>query len=107
MLSPDEKKAQIWIHEDHDSPLARQEGGGLRAGIFLLDGRYHVAAHTSPFERRLRERGALHVADLVVDPDPAERAALSGGTQMGPAPGLSPLGRWEAAAAFRPALHPN
>lgn len=107
MFSPDEKKVQIWIDENHDSPLARQEGGGLRAGIFLLDGRYHVAAHASPAGIRLRAEGALHVANLVVDPGPGDRAALSGGTQVEAAPALAPLGRREAAAVFSPTLHPN
>lgn len=78
MPLPEEKNRHVWIYEDHDSPVARK-GLGACAGIFLLEGRYHVAAHTSPFERRLRERGALHVANLFFEPDPREEAALSGG----------------------------
>jgi|GEM_PF-3913934 len=101
MLSRDEKKAHVWIHEDHDSPLAREEGAGLRAGIFLLEGRYHVAAHSSPFGRRLVERGALHVANLVVDPTPAEQAALSGGACLEPKAQVAPLGGRE----MLPVLH--
>lgn len=109
MASRDEKDALIWVHQDHDSPLARERGEGLRAGIFLLDGRCHVAAHGSPAASRLRERGALHVANLVVDPGTADRAALSGGSspEAPPAPELRPLRRREAARTFGAPAHPN
>lgn len=109
MPLPNEKNAYVWIEEDRDSPLARRPGDGLRAGIFLLSGRYYVAAHTSPLEERLRREGALHVANLVTDPGPAERAALSGGSraEAPPPPALRAVERRRAGEVFRGDPHRN
>ena len=67
MLSPDEKNAHIWVDEDRDSPLAREQGGELRGGFFLLEGCVHIVARTSHAERRLIERGAIHFADVIFE----------------------------------------
>jgi len=45
----------------------------LGAGIFLLNGRTHLAGHSSPAERMLLDRGALLVASVRFDRDPDER----------------------------------
>jgi hypothetical protein len=45
----------------------------LGAGIYLLDGRTHMAGHSSPAERALLERGAMLVASVRFDRDPHER----------------------------------
>jgi hypothetical protein len=39
----------------------------LGAGIYFLDGRTHLAGHSSPAERALVERGALLVASIRFD----------------------------------------
>jgi hypothetical protein len=46
---------------------AREPALGAPAGIFLLDGEYHVAAYTSRAETRLVARGALLVASVHFD----------------------------------------
>jgi hypothetical protein len=50
------------------------KGAGHPAGIYHLDGRIHFAAHQSPAEAALRERGALLVASVRFDRDPLEAA---------------------------------
>ena len=67
MLFPDKKNAHIWVDEDRDSPLAREQGDELRAGFFLLQGRVHIVARTSHAERRLLDRGAIHFADVTFE----------------------------------------
>lgn len=108
MLSPDEKKALVWIDDEHDSPLARERQGVERAGIYLLEGRFHVAAHTSPAALRLRERGALHVADLSWALRNAEWGSTGSGSLYSFAgAGFGALRPRDAVRAFRPAFHPN
>lgn len=68
----------------------------LGAGIYLLDGRTHLAGHSSPAERLLVERGALLVASIRFDPDPHEAAH--------PTRSVRVLGHREAASLF-PAPH--
>lgn len=63
----EDKDRHLWVEEDRHSPLARNRAVALRAGIFLLEGCVHFAAHTSPAERRLREAGALHFADVTFE----------------------------------------
>lgn len=63
----EDKDRHLWVEEDRHSPLVRHRSAGLRAGLFLLEGRVHFAAPTSPAERRLREAGALHFADVTFD----------------------------------------
>jgi hypothetical protein len=45
----------------------------LGAGIYLLEGRTHMAGHSSPAEQSLLERGALLVASVRFDREPHER----------------------------------
>jgi hypothetical protein len=54
--------------------LARTPGSLPDAGIYLLDGGFHVAAFGSRGERRLRDAGALLVARLGFGPDLREKA---------------------------------
>lgn len=51
-------------------PFRRRSGIPPRAGIFLLDGRFHVAAPGTDDEARLRDRGALEVAAVTLDASP-------------------------------------
>lgn len=44
--------------------IARHEKADAPAGVYLLDGDWHLAAHDSAAEVRLVERGALLVATL-------------------------------------------
>ncbi len=44
--------------------IARHEKADAPAGIYLLAGRWHLAAHDSFAETRLIDAGALHVATL-------------------------------------------
>jgi hypothetical protein len=68
-------------YEDVAPDVVRTPGSLPRAGIFLLDGGYHVAAHGSRAERRLLEDGALLVAHLRFDADPRETRYTGGGVQ--------------------------
>ena len=52
--------------------LAWTKGAGHPAGFYLLEGELHLAAHGSPAESWLLESGALHVANVRFDRDPAE-----------------------------------
>jgi hypothetical protein len=54
--------------------IAWSRGGDRAAGIFLLEGRCHIAAYDSSAARSLVERGALHVAGVRFDADPHERS---------------------------------
>lgn len=54
--------------------LSFADGDLLPAGLFLLDGRTHVAALRSPTERALLAAGALRIATVHFDPDPHERS---------------------------------
>jgi hypothetical protein len=67
-------------HQDRSASYAEERGVGARAGVFLLDGRYHVANHASRAERRLTEMGALRVATLVFDAGQARREVSGGAT---------------------------
>ncbi|MBV9773575.1 MAG: hypothetical protein JO040_06470 [Gemmatimonadetes bacterium] len=108
MLSSEDKKALVWIDDEHDSPLAREREGVERAGIYLLEGRFHVAAHTSPAAARLRERGALHVADLSwARRNPAWGTAGSGSLYSFAGADFAALRPRDAVRAFRPSFHPN
>ncbi|HEX2094998.1 MAG TPA: hypothetical protein VHG28_21545 [Longimicrobiaceae bacterium] len=78
---------------DQSAVFADERGVGPRAGIFLLDGRFHVANHWSRAERLLLDRGAVLVASLVFDGVEAERM-VSGGSRRPPgsrSPALHPL----------------
>lgn len=44
------------------------------AGIYFLDGACHIAAHRSPAETALTERGALLIAVLRFEPEPLDGA---------------------------------
>jgi hypothetical protein len=48
--------------------LANREKADAPAGVYLLDGDWHLAAHDSQAEERLIERGALLVATLTFTP---------------------------------------
>ena len=67
-------------YEDQSADYADQQGVGARAGVFLLEGRFHVAGHASLAERRLLDRGALLVATLSFDPVDGERLVSGGST---------------------------
>ena len=64
------------------------------AGIWLVDGRYEVAAYGSPAEASLLERGALLVAGVAFDRHHGERP-VTGDVLLDviPAAGLPKLGR--------------
>lgn len=66
------------LYGDHDPELAREQRLGLPAGIYLLDGSYHVAVYGTRTEQHLREAGALWVAGLVWDEEEAERSVAGG-----------------------------
>ncbi|HEX2203948.1 MAG TPA: hypothetical protein VHG91_11645 [Longimicrobium sp.] len=73
-----------FLYEDEDrlADYAQERRLGAPAGIFLLDGGFHVANHGSRAALKLLDRGALLVANLLFDPRSAERE-VSGGA---PAP---------------------
>jgi hypothetical protein len=48
--------------------LTRRERADAPAGVYLLDGAWHLAAHDSAAEDRLLELGALLVATLTFTP---------------------------------------
>jgi hypothetical protein len=43
------------------------------AGIYLLDGRTHLVGHRTHLEKRLLERGAMHIASVRFDDELEER----------------------------------
>ena len=92
-------KSDSTRHEDQVVSFAWTGGCGGGAGVFLLEGRCHVAAHRSHAERQLVERGALLVATLRFDRDPAEGSH--------PERAVRTLPSREAAARFRPASMHN
>jgi hypothetical protein len=57
---------------------------GLPAGIFVLDGRYHVANHGTGAALELLDLGAVLVADLLFDPAGAERLTAGGASRPVP-----------------------
>ena len=59
------------LKHDYEFPLdhfAQREKADAPAGVYLLDGTWHLAAHDSLAEDRLLERGALLVATLTFAP---------------------------------------
>ena len=54
-------------YEDRVQAPVRARGTLPAAGVYLCAGRFEVAAHHSPAERRLRELGALLVASVSFD----------------------------------------
>lgn len=72
------KPELLYEDEDRLADHAHERRLGAPAGIFLLDGGFHVANHGSRAALRLLDRGALLVADLLFDPRAAERE-VSGG----------------------------
>lgn len=98
--------------QDQSAYYAEERGVGARAGVFLLEGRYHVANHRSGAERRLLDGGALLVATLVFEPAEARRA-VSGGAgrpyafSAPPAPALAPLRPAQAVFALGSRPSPN
>ncbi|MEX1182792.1 MAG: hypothetical protein WEF86_06120 [Gemmatimonadota bacterium] len=53
--------------------INRTAGVGRPAGVYWLDGGSIIAGHDTPAEARLVAAGAVLVATLRFDPDPAER----------------------------------
>jgi len=70
--------------EQLDEVRRNEPGLGAPAGVFLMDGEFHVAALESRAARRLHAMGALLVAAVRFDP-PAARA-LHGGSREGTPP---------------------
>jgi hypothetical protein len=54
-------------HLDPQQERRREPGLGAPAGVFLLDGAYHVAGFASAAADRLHARGALLIAALRFD----------------------------------------
>jgi hypothetical protein len=66
-----------YFYEDRVHAPVRARGTLPAAGVYLWGGRFEVAAHHSPAERRLLEAGALLVASVSFDG--AQVPALTGG----------------------------
>ena len=63
--------SKMLLKHDYEWPidhLANREKADAPAGVYLLDGTWHLAAHDSPAEERLLDRGALLVATLTFTP---------------------------------------
>lgn len=93
--------------QDRSADYADERGVGSSAGVYLLDGRYHVAGPRSRAERRLLDGGALRVATLVFEPLEARRAVSGGSTRpyafsAPPVPRLAPLLPHHLAARLSP-----
>ena len=70
------------LKHEYEFPIdhfAQREKADAPAGVYLLDGRWHLAAHDSLAEDRLLERGALLVATLTFTPPtrPLDVAGIS------------------------------
>ena len=98
-MQREEKKSLIpdsHYEERRITPRWRQDAPPS-AGIFLLDGRFHVAAYGSVAEQRVREDGGLLVASLVFDGSHAERP-VRGAPVIEPLPSpLTAFGQQRAA----------
>jgi hypothetical protein len=68
-------------YEDRVQAPVRARGTLPAAGVYLAGGRYQVAAHHSPAERRLLDAGALLVANVTFDG--LQVPALTGGAARG------------------------
>ena len=78
MRSPLRDKDEFDSHyEDRVQAPVRARGTLPAAGLYLAGGRYEVAAHHTPAERRLLDAGALLIASVSVDG--LQVAALTGG----------------------------
>jgi hypothetical protein len=86
--------------QDPHSAFDTAQGVAPRAGIFLLEGRYHVAAPLTSAERRLLELGAIAVATVRFDGSHAERP-------LDPATLLRPLHMHDLAERMKPAFSRN
>jgi hypothetical protein len=77
-------------HADQDLAPRDEAGLGAPAGVFLLDGEYHVAAFRTRAAHRLAEQGALLVGALHFS---AQQASLAtdGGWKGDAGPWLRPL----------------
>lgn len=64
-------------YEDRADEISWARGTLPRSGVFLADGRYHVAPYHSLAARRLVDGGALLVASVSFDG--LQMAALTGG----------------------------
>lgn len=92
------KSDQIRLdYEELAYEYASEQRVGPPAGVFLLDGAFHVAVHGTRTALRLAERGALLVADLLFDPAHAARAVAGGAPAPAP-PRLRDVGAWTTAA---------
>ncbi len=90
--------------EDRSAFYAEERGVAPLAGVFLLEGRFHVANHGGRAERALLDRGALLVATLAFDPGDARRR-VSGGASRPPSArssGVLRVDPREAVSATRP-----
>lgn len=82
--------------QDRSADYADERGVGASAGVYLLEGRFHVAGERTRTEHRLVDMGALRVATLVFEPLEARRAVAGGSTRpyafsAPPVPRLAPL----------------
>jgi len=71
-------KQDFLIYEDQDALYRGERRLGERAGIYLLDGGFHVANHASRDALHLREAGAILVATLTFSESEAEREVGGG-----------------------------
>jgi hypothetical protein len=100
MRSPLRDKDEFDSHyEDRVQAPVRARGTLPAAGVYLAGGRFEVAAHHSPAERRLLEAGALLIASVSFDG--LQVAALTGGAARDPR--LADLVSVPAATAARDA----
>ncbi|HET6230826.1 MAG TPA: hypothetical protein VFE05_12205 [Longimicrobiaceae bacterium] len=87
--------------QDPHSAFDTAQGVAPRAGIFLLEGRYHVAAPMTSAERRLLDLGAIAVATVRFDGSHPDQRPLD------PAARLRPLHMHDLAARMKPAFSRN
>lgn len=81
------------FYEDRRITPKWRQGVLPNAGIWLVDGDYHVAIYDSEAQERLVERGALLVASVVFDGSHAER----------PVRGDATIGLYPVAGLAKPA----
>lgn len=90
------------FYEDRVHAPVRARGTLPAAGVYLWGGRFEVAAHHTPAERRLLDAGALLVASVSFDG--AQVPALTGGAARDVRLAeLLPVAAREAARAVEPA----
>ncbi len=80
----DVKPEEAFTYEDQDPFRRGEQRLGRPAGIYLLEGGFHVAVYATRAAAELRARGAVLVATLLFSESQAERHVSGGSPRPDP-----------------------